>query len=309
MQDKLQVIGDYQNGNYKVVMMSDGTKIRYNDSNEEFQPEFAESIDINITTKCSQGCPYCYLNCTEYGTHADILKQKWINTIKPYTEIAINGNDVNHPDLAFFLLKMKKQKVIVNMTVNQYQFIERFEYINLLAQEELIHGLGVSLINYDDKLGDYIQKYHKSENIVLHVINGIFNEYELNKIKGKGFKLLVLGYKYKGRGTKYDKDFTVEMIINETFLHDYLAANVVNNQDFETIAFDNLALQQLNIKSMVSDDVWELRYLGEDGKFTFYIDAVNHRFASSSSSDINYPITDDVVNMFTKINSEHENTN
>ena len=132
MEKEKRILGKYQNGNYEVLLFTDGSKIRYMEEFKEFKPEFPESIDVNFTEKCNQKCPYCYLGCMTTGKHSDILEQEWINTLKPYTEIAINGNDMDHPDLRFFLLKMKKQNVIVNLTVNQNQFINNFELINSL---------------------------------------------------------------------------------------------------------------------------------------------------------------------------------
>jgi hypothetical protein len=62
------------------------------------------NIDVTITTKCDGGCGFCYMNCTEKGIHAN-LNQPWVDTIRPYTEVAINGNDLTHPGLIEFLTK------------------------------------------------------------------------------------------------------------------------------------------------------------------------------------------------------------
>ena len=40
------------------------------------------------------------------------MNQSWIESVHPYTELAINGNDLDHPDLYEFLEYMKFKKVI-----------------------------------------------------------------------------------------------------------------------------------------------------------------------------------------------------
>ncbi len=44
---------EYQNGNYIMRILEDGTKIRLSDNPI---PEYPESIDVKITNKCDGGC-------------------------------------------------------------------------------------------------------------------------------------------------------------------------------------------------------------------------------------------------------------
>ena len=134
----------YKNGNYIVTILNDGTKIRQT-KDDEFIPVFAENCDVKITDKCSQNCPFCYEGCTKNGKHGDLFKYKFIETLHPYTELALNGNDLDHPDLIRFLEFLKKKKVFANITVNQSQFIKNFELIKQLSSNKLVYGVGVSL--------------------------------------------------------------------------------------------------------------------------------------------------------------------
>ena len=43
----------YKNGSYLVMILDDGTKIRYNKLNM-YKPDRVESMDIKITNKCKQ---------------------------------------------------------------------------------------------------------------------------------------------------------------------------------------------------------------------------------------------------------------
>ena len=115
------MLGMYRNGNYIVRIYEDGTKIRENNL-DNFTPSFPESIDVTITKKCDGGCKYCYENCTPNGEHGDIMNEKFIDILHPYTELAINGNDLSHPNLVEFLKKLKEKHIIVmvwSMTKNR----------------------------------------------------------------------------------------------------------------------------------------------------------------------------------------------
>ena len=131
----LKLLGVYKNGNYSVKILSDGTKIRET-NDDEFIPSFAENCDIKITDKCDGGCPFCYEGCTTNGRHGDILNYKFLDTLHPYTELAINGNDLSHPDLVPFMYKMREKKIILNMTVNQIHFERHFDTIKKWIEEE-----------------------------------------------------------------------------------------------------------------------------------------------------------------------------
>ena len=54
--------------------------------------------------------------------------------------------------------------------------------------------------------------------------------------------------------------------------------------DFNTVAFDNLALEQLNIQDKMTKEEWDQYYCGDDGQYTFYVDLVEEKFARSSTN-------------------------
>ena len=127
-----KIMGKYKNGNYQVIIQKDGTKIRETQE-EQFIPEFAENIDVKICNRCDMGCVMCHEDSTPNGKLGDILNQKWVDSLKPYQELAVGGGNVlEHPDLIPFLKKLKEKQVIANLTLHQ----EHFEY-----NEKLIKGL------------------------------------------------------------------------------------------------------------------------------------------------------------------------
>lgn len=298
--DKKEILGRYINGNYRVTIFSDGTKVRENDL-DNLTPAFSENCDVKITDKCSQGCQYCYEGCSYYGPHSDILSQPWINTLHPFTELAINGNDLDHPDLENFLWFLKGKQVIANMTVNQNQLINNYSKILEFIDRKLIWGLGISY--KDDMVLHYIKDI---PNAVLHVINGIMTEEDFNKISDKGLKILILGYKTKGRGINYAESYKTSLQKNISWLHDNLEDLVPR---FKVISFDNLAIEQLKVKRLLNDEEWKVFYMGDDGQYTFYIDAVDGVFARDSMAprDNRYIIGDKSVDeMFNIIKKDYE---
>lgn len=294
----LKLLGTYKNGNYNVKIFSDGTKVRETDG-DEFIPAFAENCDVKITDKCDGGCPFCYEGCTSNGKHGDILNYKFLDTLHPYTELAINGNDLSHPDLLDFLQKMKDKHIIVNMTVNQIHFERRHDLIRFLVDQKFIHGLGVSLKEPTDEFIDMITRF---PNAVIHVINGVVSVHDLIRLAGHNLKVLILGYKNLRRGeTFYEQNDETIAALQED-LDKYLFPEIISNGWFNVVSFDNLAINQLHVQEHMPKEQWDEFYMGDDGKYTFYIDMVDGTFGKNSLATERYPIMDNIDDMFAKIN-------
>ena len=297
------LIGQVKNGNYIMQLWSDGTKIRYNNL-DYFEPESVESIDLKITNCCNgvNGvlCPQCHEKSNPNGKHGDIMNLKLIDTMLPYSEVAIGGGDpLAHPDLVPFLEKLKERKLIANMTVNQWSFMQNLDKIDWLVENELIHGLGVSL---NDPTDEFIKEIEKYPNAVIHVINGIVDMLQLKKLSGHHLKLLILGFKTYGRGEPYYKALSGQVEALKSDFYNSIST-IINEKWFDCVSFDNLAIEQLNPKRLMSDDEWQKFYLGNDGFASMYIDAVNEEFAKSSVSTERYPVEDDIKTMFDKVRS------
>lgn len=295
----LKLLGVYKNGNYTVKVLSDGTKIRET-NDDEFIPSFAENCDCKITDKCDGGCPFCYEGCTPNGKHGDILNYKFLDTLHPYTELAINGNDMSHPDLIPFLTKLKEKKVIANLTVNQIHFERHQSLIRKLVDEKLIYGLGISLKEPTEEFISLVKTY---PNAVIHVINGILSASDVEKLSDNNLKMLILGYKQLRRGEDwYDKDH--ENIITKQMWLKKNLEKILNH--FKVISFDNLAITQLDVKRLMSEEQWEEFYMGDDGNYTFYIDMVEGTFGKNSLATERYPVMDNIDEMFQKIKHEEK---
>lgn len=286
----IEMLGTYNNGNYNVKIFDDGTKIRENDL-DFLSPSFPENIDLKITDYCDAGCAWCHENSTKKGDHGSI-HHEFLDTLTPYTELAIGGgNPLSHPGLIEFLEYMKSRKIICNLTVNQVHFEKEQDYIEKLVGNKLIYGLGVSLLNPTTKFLDMVTKY---DNTIIHTINGVTSIKQYEKLSDKGLKILILGYKLLRRGNEYYarsskvEDFKFE-----------LKEKLPNLLDkFKTVSFDNLAINQLEIKKLVSEDYWNEFYMGDDGNYTMYIDLVKEEFAASSTRTDRYPLMKNIIDMF-----------
>lgn len=293
--------GYYTNGNYKVnINLSDGTKIKYNNE-DKFIPDTVDNFDYCITASCDIGCPFCFMGSTMGGKHGDIMHQKFIDTLHPYTEVAIGGgNPLCHPDLIPFLEKCKSLKLIPSMTVNQIHFVREQELIRKLVDENLIYGLGISLVDPNPKFINLVKEY---PNTVIHIINGVVTEDQLNALMNNDLKILILGYKELGRGKTLYKSAN-KTIEDRKFMLKSSLPFILRNNHFKVVSFDNRALQQLDVKSIIPKDQWDLYFMGDDGingdytSASMYVDGVNETFSLNSCNQDNFPIMDNIKDMF-----------
>lgn len=297
----MRKIATYKNGNTLTTLYDDGTKTHFT-MNNEFRFDFPESHDISISQCCDNGCEWCYYGCSPKGKHGKLTGWNFFDSMRPYTEIAINLQCPIPDELTDFLHEMKDRKVIVNVTVNQNHFMrdDVGEYIDRLVNEDLIKGIGVSLS--DPTQDGFIDRIKRYPNTVIHVIAGITPPEDIKYLAGHDLKLLILGYKVCGRGVRYATNY-----------YSYICGDIErleNNLDdilngFKVVSFDNLAIKQLHIKNKLNDKEWENFYGGDDGTVTFFIDLVKGVFSRNSLSQIVYPIGDKTIDeMFEIIKNE-----
>ena len=298
----MELLGRYMNGNTRNYIYSDGTRICETNDNE-FRFDFARNMDIKLTNRCSGvNCKFCHEGSTPNGKHGDILNEKFINTFHEYQEVALGGGDItSHPDLIPFLEKLKEKKVITNITVNQIHFEKKQELIKKLVDEKLIYGLGVSLVKPTDKFIDLVKQY---PNAVIHTINGVLTESDVKPMENNNLKMLILGYKHLRRGNEYFEHERERIEANQNWLYESL--DDITNK-FKVVSFDNLAIEQLDVKRLMSDKEWDEFYQGDDGSSTYYIDMVERKFARSSTApfDKRYDLLDSVDDMFKVIRNEN----
>lgn len=298
----MRLIGSYKNGNIQTFIFSDGTKIRQT-QDDKFCSAYAENMDVKITNYCDVGCKFCHEDSCTNGKHGDILNAKFIDTLHPYQELAIGGGDItSHPNLIPFLKKIKEKKVIANITVNQIHFEKKQELIKRLVDEKLVYGIGVSLVNPTTEFVRLIKLY---PNAVIHTINGILTSRDISVLSDNNLKLLILGYKHLRRGEEWYMQDSKNIIDNQNWLKENIS-NIVKH--FNVVSFDNLAIEQVGIRNLLTDDEWDEFYMGDDGTSTFYIDMVERKFAVSSTAPIanRYDLLNSVDDMFKIVTTAKE---
>jgi len=290
-----KLLYEYTNGNYQVEIYRDGTKIRILPDDVFFipQPEFPESIDLKITNMCDKGCLYCHEKSVPKGLHANReFLYNLIDSFSPGMEIAIGGgNPLDYPYLFSLLFRCINRDLIPNVTLNQDHFDSMDDYNGSLFCNN-IYGLGISLMSTAERFLNItmpkLEALDKLQDIVLHVIPGV-NDIDSVKTIIKGWpdaKILILGYKKKGRGEVYYKKNSDVFDQIEIWKND-LSSLFFNRA---IISFDNLAIRQLHVKRYISCKDWDKFYMGDDGRYTMYIDAVNQEFAISSTNVKRYKI-------------------
>lgn len=306
-------VASYKNGNYNVTLLSDGTKIRYGEDGIEFDAEFPESIDLNITDWCDIGCPFCYRGCTESGKHFR-FDEKYLNSLgfKPGMEIALGGGSpIKHPDLDKFCEYFTKRECIPNITVHHSSLrtdnSADLEHLKRLQNDNLLHGVGVSIQCYDESIMKTMK--YNLRNSVVHVIAGLIDTNAIYQWYRSGIPVLVLGYKDMGRGKINAPEDGIDIWSEIYHLRDFVHGLFDNNiPDFEQaygpigkdvhpiISFDNLALKQMELQEVLPKEQWDELYMGDDGldgKLTsasMYMDLVKGTYAKNSISASEMPI-------------------
>lgn len=283
-----KLIAKYVNGNYTVWLYSDGTKIKRTQA-AEFEAEFPDSVDLKITDMCDMHCPMCHESSTETGIHGDLFAP-FLNSLHFGTELAIGGgNPLEHPELVPFLEHMKERGIICNLTVNEEHFLRERSRIESLLADRLIWGLGISVTRCSKEAIEYARE-HKTT--VFHAVSGIIDEKYLCRLYDKELKLLILGYKKLGRGAEYFGERIQRNI-------EWLKAHITDiAKKFDTVSFDNLALEQLSLSSQLPRALFDERYMGDDGSASMFIDLVKGNYAVSSTSAARFTISGSVADMF-----------
>ena len=294
----------YLNGNYVVRWRGLNLQKRCLRLGEDFMPDFPDSIDLKITNKCSWGCPYCHESSTKDGESFDYDKTTKILSQLPELpiEIAIGGGDVlDAPDFKKLVKWLNDRGNKTRATVNIKDVLKRREAFEDSLKN--VEAVGISL----DSLPKFIKSCWKDQDSLLctingkpdlfvqerayvaHIIAGVFPYKDLERLFNASYSVpvLILGYKQWGRAkdTALPKDLEK---FKETLWELIIK---MKNESYDrfvcgrTIGFDNLALEQLDIKSLLSEDEWERIYMGQEGGHSMYIDAVKGEYAMTSRSE------------------------
>jgi len=271
------LLNEYKNGNATIQLYSDGTRIV--SANGPLQLEYPLNIDIRLSEKCAFGlnpktgkaiCDFCHESATTDGASADFpALQNVLTGLPAGIELAIGLNQIDQPTINF-LEWCSTQGFVCNCTINQGHLRRDHKALQMLLQSRLVYGLGVS---YRKDMIEPSRAVLILPNMVMHVIAGIDAIEEVKNLSKIGVKkILVLG----------EKDFGFNLgkvkIKSESHFKWYRQVHELFSL-FDVVSFDNLALEQLNVRRFVRD--WDTMYQFEH---SMYINAVGKYFSPSSRS-------------------------
>lgn len=293
----MKIINNYKNGNCTVKIYSDGTKVREYFGDPD--PVYPESIDVKITNYCDAGCAWCHEKSTIEGQHGDLkLAVEVLSKLPKGVEIAIGGgNPLSHPNLLQFLKELKSMGLVANLTVNAFHVKRYKRTINYIRRNKLAYAFGFSYKKMFIK--DILEAVDK--NTVHHLIIGVDEIEDINRLRqeGKTTKILLLGYKTFGRGENYYSKLPKKVEENK----DRWYRNIWKwfREEDLVLSFDNLAIKQMDLQRFFSKEEWDKFYMGDDGKFSMYMDFVEKVFTQSSVRPDRYLMLDDPKEMFAKV--------
>ena len=296
----------YKNGNY-IVQTSDLRLIKRTCRiGEDFKADFPDSIDLKISNRCSWGCHFCHESSVPDGKIFNLEKTKKVLSQLPELpiEIAIGGGNVfESPRETLQLINWLEDRGNQTRITLNIRDINNTGRLNK-TQRDIINtvgGIGVSL----DHLPNIILGPYSGEtslrtsiysgddslynnNLVVHIIAGVFPVSQLDELfEAADVPILILGYKQWGRA----KDNKLPNSIGDfrdRIKQEIYRQRLENYDSFcrgITLGFDNLALEQLDIKSSLTDQEWKSIYMGDEGTHSMYVDAVKGEFARTSRSE------------------------
>jgi hypothetical protein len=214
-------------------------------------------------------CDFCHESATVSGPRGDFnaLFDKLLELPKT-TEVAIGINEVTD-ELVSFLRKMREYGFIVNGTINQ-GLIQAGDYH---AVVRLLYGIGISYRSRKWNIDDAI---YSAPNTVMHVIAGIDDISDVMWLaENVCNKILVLGEK--------DFGFNLGKVNYQSDNHRAWYRGIHKLFEIATVSFDNLAIEQLNIRRFFRDENWKVFFQGEH---SIYINAVTGMYSPSSRSPL-----------------------
>lgn len=275
---RTKIIGNEADG-WVMFDIGSGTKIRFGSSHigKSINPEL---VDIKITDYCDRGCPFCYQDSTPDGKHAkldDIKKIAGILGELQCFEVAIGGGEpTKHPDFAGIVEIFRGQDIASNFSTGTLDWVVDIDPEKL--SRGIIGALGVSAMSPMDvrkivgarlalpSFDTYI--HYVAGSTPINVLENMVEE-----LSGTPETVLVvLGYKNVGRGKNF-----------KPYNYDALPGVLVKaiTQHGLSVSVDTTIISQFK-NSLESLGFDKRTFADDEGKFSMYIDAVNHLWGPSS---------------------------
>jgi MoaA/NifB/PqqE/SkfB family radical SAM enzyme len=249
---------------------------------------FPELVDLKITNYCNYGCSYCYQSSTTKGKHAITENIRTIVDILDSSnvmEIAIGGGEpTSHPDFWKILHYIRNKNIMTGFATRNYELHKHKDYYNILSNS---NSIAFSCNTTDDvnkvivcinEMENNLKKMHymSRPSFYIQCILELLSEKELENISelcsDNRLNLTLLGYKNFGKGVSYNNE---NIKVPEGWIKT-LKKYVYLNKVADSIIVKNFK------KELLESGCDRLMLVGEEGKFSCYVDAVKLIMAPSS---------------------------
>jgi len=294
--DSLVVVYDSNSGDYVLQNQRKGTIIRFSFENnyESKKSEFPTLVDISITSFCDKGCKFCYQSSTKSGTHSDVdFVKNVLNELKlkGCLEVVFGGGEPStHPKFLEIVKHAKDLGLVVGVTTKNQNFLsipnskEILENINSIAFSCNNNTEAQQAIDLFDKISDKTRNvsFYFQTILGLNSLDSLCDMVEFIKNDGTYFEknLTLLGYKDFGFGKKqqpHNVDGWIERI----------KESVEAEYDQMSVGIDSIVVKKWK-DQLIESGVDYRNLVGEEGKFSCYIDCVEKKIASSSFTDTKF---------------------
>lgn len=296
---------DEINDDFIIQNDRNGNKVRisFNIDSETKKSAFPELVDLKITDNCNYGCKFCYQSSTKEGKHANIENVKSI--VKTLSnsrvmEIAIGGGEPTmHPNLLGILKDIRSRNVIACFTTKNFELHTRpdFEEIIKTANSIAFSCNSVAEIekvkDIKDAISDFgFPGYEGIAAIYIQMIPELMTDSAFDKALKyietnfhRDACVTLLGYKDFGFGINYKP--------KNRFQNSDWIDTLKNHSGKYGINFgiDSVLVSKWK-NELIEKGVNPLALVGEEGKFSCYVDAVTMTIHKSSfSKEAGIPLT------------------
>jgi MoaA/NifB/PqqE/SkfB family radical SAM enzyme len=267
------VLFDRESGNkIRMSFVSNGQSITPDKS------AVPELVDIKITDYCPMGCEYCYQGSTEDGVHADrsyLMSLAWSLGDMKVFEVAIGGGEPTmHPNFVEVLQEFRRCGVVPNFTTKSLAWMRKS-----ILRSQIIEAAGAFAYSVDSaedvkKLVSLLNRHGIDvRKASVQYVMGNTELPELESImtlcRESDIRLTLLGYKQDGRGSSFTP-------------HDYNGwMDILMRVRPYDVGIDT-ALAKEYQQALEDAGIPNWCYEIEEGKFSMYIDAVQHTCARAS---------------------------
>jgi len=267
-----------------------GCKIRFSFSENAVIPERAfapELVDVKITNKCNRECPWCYQSSTPDGETADTYDiyrvAKSLAELKVF-EVAIGGGEpLLVPSLALILQQFRQVGIVPNFTTRETSWLrDPTRWQPIMAQ---CGSFALSVSHPDDviQLSGLLSVNGISSSRVavqfIPVVVGVLGTEKILEVAGIcNLRATLLGYKRSGRGAQYNLG---QRPVSAKDIWPVIDKELT--QRYSQISLDTALAAELG-DTLKNSDISSWLYHLDEGKFSWYIDAVDRKMGPCSYS-------------------------